>query len=57
MVLGGAGGCGGNATQPLPIPLDPTLCGANLCTQALTVCMPSLGLGMTNAIDLRITDS
>jgi hypothetical protein len=56
-VLGGAGACGGNATQPLPIPMDPTLCGVNLCTQAITLCMPALGLGLTNAIDLRITDS
>jgi hypothetical protein len=48
--------CSAGATVPLPIPPDLALCGANLCTQAVVVCLQGLGTGLTNALDLTVSD-
>lgn len=62
IVLGSVGiagaGCGGTASMTIPIPLDPSLCGANLCAQMLIFCLGApLGIGLTNGLDLTISDS
>ena len=49
------GACAGTATLPVPIPLSYAFCGVSLCFQDVLVC-PGLGLGLTNAIDVTITD-
>ena len=51
--------CGGVATQPLPVPLDPVLCGVNLSTQAAVLCAGAsgIGMGLTNALDLTLNDT
>lgn len=50
-IVGGAP-CQGQATVPLPIPADYSLCGGALCFQGVIVCLTSAppGLGLTNAV-------
>jgi len=54
--LAGTTACGGAATFALPIPMDPALWGSQFCAQVVVVCLPA-GLGLTNALGLRILDS
>ena len=51
----GAGVCDGSHRLGLPIPIDPALCGSELCAQAIVACIP--GFGLTNALRLHISDT
>jgi len=55
LTLTGTGTCLGSATAALPLPPDPGLCGATLCTQWIVFCLPVLGA--SNAIEFTITGS
>jgi hypothetical protein len=55
--ISGTPTCGGTATFPLPIPNAYFLIGLDVCVQGLVVCTPSFGFGLTNALNLRITDN
>ena len=54
--IGGLPPCGGSATQGLPLPVDPNLCGQAICTQWLVVC-PNFGFGLSNALEFTVTGS
>lgn len=51
--LSGGSPCTGVATLPIPIAADGSLCGLELCIQAVIAC-PAGGVGMTNALGIRI---
>jgi hypothetical protein len=55
--LGGSGPCNGSAAFPLPIPASYALIGITVCVQGVVVCTPGVGLGLTNALGLQITDN
>jgi hypothetical protein len=55
MVTVGAA-CASTAFQPLPIPVNPAICGTDISAQDVIIC-PGFGIGLTNAVCVRITDS
>ena len=57
--LGGPAPCGGSGAAALPVPMDVSLCGSTVCVQGLVLCLaaPGPGVGLTNALDLTITDT
>lgn len=50
-------GCLGAARVPLPIPVDPGLCGGTLCSQWLVLCAGAGGAGASNAVQFTIAGS
>lgn len=53
--LGGGTGCSGAARAALPIPVDPSLCGAALCAQWAVLCgAPPRGLGLSGAVEFTV---
>lgn len=49
----GAPPCGGDASQLLPLPVNPALCGHSLCTQWLVACQ-GFGFGLSPALEFTI---
>ncbi|MBK8975797.1 MAG: hypothetical protein IPM29_07710 [Planctomycetes bacterium] len=56
---GPGAGCAGTATQPLPLPANPALCGLGLSSQYVGLCFSAAGLGtfVSNCISFVITGS
>jgi hypothetical protein len=55
-VVAGTPPCGGNATQALPLPVAPNLCGQAVCTQWVVVC-PNFGFGFSDGLEFTIAGS
>jgi hypothetical protein len=52
---GGVAGCDASATLPIPVPVDYSLCGGQLCFQGLVLCAPSLtAIGLTNGLQIVV---
>lgn len=56
---GGTIGCTGGVTFPLPVPLNPWLCGRTLSSQFLLVCFATsgFGTGVSNCLSFTVTSS
>ncbi len=55
--VAGTAPCDGVATVPVPVPLDPALCGDRFSTQFILLCRRTLGFGtgLSNCISFQIT--
>ena len=58
LATGGTGGCTGTLQIPLPIPLDPALCGGTLSSQCFGLCPQApFGTFVSNCLSWQVTGS